>query len=105
MKDSARHYSRTHGNKFQEELFEMLRIPSLSADPAYAGEQKRMAEWLANHMRGLGLQNAQTMPTAGPPVAYGEWLGAGPEKPTVLVYGHYDVVPADSGRWLGHSSV
>ena len=94
MKDSARHYSRTHGNKFQEELIEMLRIPSLSADPAYAGEQKRMAEWLANHMRGLGLQNAQTMPTAGPPVAYGEWLGAGPEKPTVLVYGHYDVVPA-----------
>jgi acetylornithine deacetylase/succinyl-diaminopimelate desuccinylase-like protein len=92
--DLPRQYARTHAERFQQEMFEMLRIPSLSADPAYAGEQKRMAEWLADHMRGLGLKNARTMPTAGPPVAYGEWLGAGPDKPTVLVYGHYDVVPA-----------
>ena len=42
----------------------------------------------------LALQNVQVMPTAGHPVVYGEWLGAGPDKPTVLVYGHYDVVPA-----------
>ncbi len=53
-----------------------------------------MAEWLAAHMHGLNLQNVQVMPTAGHPVVYGEWLGAGPDKPTVLVYGHYDVVPA-----------
>ncbi|HMN28100.1 MAG TPA: peptidase M20, partial [Caldilineaceae bacterium] len=76
------------------ELFEMLHIPSLSGDPAYAGDVKRMAEWLVTHMRQLNLQNVQVMPTAGHPVAYGEWLGAGPDKPTVLVYGHYDVVPA-----------
>ena len=94
ISDAPRKYSRAHAERFQQELLEMLRIPSLSADPAYAGEQKRMAEWLADHMRGLGLQNAQTMPTAGPPVVYAEWLGAGPDKPTVLVYGHYDVVPA-----------
>jgi len=94
ISDSARQYSRAHAEQFQQELFEMLRIPSLSADPNYASEQKRMAEWLAEHMRSLGLENAQTMPTAGPPVVYGEWLGAGPDKPTVLVYGHYDVVPA-----------
>ncbi|MEZ4557572.1 MAG: M20/M25/M40 family metallo-hydrolase [Caldilineaceae bacterium] len=54
-----------------------------------------MAEWLAQHMRSLGLDNVQVMETAGHPVVYGEWLGAGPSRPTVLVYGHYDVVPAE----------
>jgi acetylornithine deacetylase/succinyl-diaminopimelate desuccinylase-like protein len=93
--DAPRQYARSHAERFRQELFEMLCIPSLSADPAYAGEQKRMAEWLADHMRSLGLENARTMPTAGAPVAFGEWLGAGPDKPTVLVYGHYDVVPAE----------
>ncbi len=53
-----------------------------------------MAEWLAAHMTALGLANVQVLPTAGHPVVYGEWLGAGPQRPTVLVYGHYDVVPA-----------
>ena len=92
--DKALKYSREHTGRFQHELIEMLRIPSLSADPEYAGELKRMAEWLAEHLRNMGIENAQTMPTAGPPVVYGEWMGAGKDKPTVLVYGHYDVVPA-----------
>jgi acetylornithine deacetylase/succinyl-diaminopimelate desuccinylase-like protein len=92
--EMARKYSRTNGEKFQQELFEMLRIPSLSGDPAHVGDIRRMAEWLEAHMRELGLDNVQIMPTAGHPVVYGEWLGAGPGKPTVLVYGHYDVVPA-----------
>lgn len=92
--DAARAYSRANAEKFQTELFEMLRIPSLSGDPAHADDVKRMAEWLATHMRQLNLQNVQIMSTAGHPVVYGEWLGAGPDSPTVLVYGHYDVVPA-----------
>jgi acetylornithine deacetylase/succinyl-diaminopimelate desuccinylase-like protein len=92
--DAARAYSRANGDQFVQELFEMLRIPSLSGDPAHAGDVRRMAEWLEAHMRQLGLDNVQIMPTAGHPVVYGEWLGAGPDKPTVLVYGHYDVVPA-----------
>ncbi len=73
---------------------ELLRIPSLSGDPAYAGDVRRAAEWLAAHLHALGLESVRVMPTAGHPVVYAEWLGAGPEKPTVLVYGHYDVVPA-----------
>lgn len=73
----------------------MLRIPSISADPAFAGDARKMAQWLVDHMHSLGLENTQIIPTAGLPVAYGEWLGAGPDKPTVLVYGHYDVVPAE----------
>jgi acetylornithine deacetylase/succinyl-diaminopimelate desuccinylase-like protein len=92
--DAARAYSRAQGEQFLQELFAMLRIPSLSGDPAYAADVRRMAEWLAAHMGELCLQNVQVMETAGHPVVYGEWLGAGPDKPTVLVYGHYDVVPA-----------
>ncbi len=92
--DAARAYSRAHAAQFQLELFEMLRIPSLSADTAHAPDIQRMAEWLAAHLRSIGADNVQIMSTAGLPVVYGDWLGAGPDKPTVLVYGHYDVVPA-----------
>lgn len=92
--DAARAYSREHSTRFIAELYEMLRIPSLSGDPAHAPDVRRNAEWLAAHMAGLGLARVQVLETAGHPVVYGEWLGAGPEKPTLLVYGHYDVVPA-----------
>ncbi len=92
--DKARKYSRDHAERFRHELREFLRIPSLSADSAHDGDVKRAAEWLAEHLHALGLHNARLMPTAGHPVVYAEWMGAGPDKPTVLVYGHYDVVPA-----------
>ncbi|HWV22920.1 MAG TPA: dipeptidase [Thermomicrobiales bacterium] len=92
--DQARVYARANGEKFRSELFEMLRIPSLSGDPAYATDVRRMAEWLAAHMSELGLDQVAVMETAGHPVVYGEWMGAGDDAPTVLVYGHYDVVPA-----------
>ena len=92
--DAARVYSRAHGDQFLGQLYELLRIPSLSADPAHAGDVRQAAEWLAGHMQGLGLAKVEVMETAGHPVVYGEWLGAGPGRPTVLVYGHYDVVPA-----------
>ncbi|MFN8466722.1 MAG: dipeptidase [Caldilineaceae bacterium] len=92
--DGAREYARANGERFLQELFEMLRIPSLSGDPAHAEDVRRTAEWLAAHMRELGLANVEVLPTAGHPVVYGEWMGAGSQRPTVLVYGHYDVVPA-----------
>jgi acetylornithine deacetylase/succinyl-diaminopimelate desuccinylase-like protein len=92
--DMPRQYSRTRAEQFHQELFEMLRIPSISADPNYKADIRRMAEWLVSHFHALGLENAQVMETAGHPVAYAEWLGAGADRPTVLVYGHYDVVPA-----------
>jgi acetylornithine deacetylase/succinyl-diaminopimelate desuccinylase-like protein len=92
--DAARQYARAHAEDFRRDLHELLRIPSLSGDPAYAAEVRLAAEWLATHLRELGVDNVQVMPTGGHPVVYGEWLGAGPTKPTVLVYGHYDVVPA-----------
>ena len=92
--EAARAYAREHTTKFLNELFEMLRIPSVGGDPAFAADTRRNAEWLAAHLVSLGLDSARVMETAGHPVVYGEWLGAGPDKRTVLVYGHYDVVPA-----------
>jgi acetylornithine deacetylase/succinyl-diaminopimelate desuccinylase-like protein len=92
--DKARKYSRDHAERFRHELHEFLRIPSLSGDPAHAGDVKKAAEWLASNLHALGLKTAKVMPTAGHPVVYAEWTGAGKDKPTVLVYGHYDVVPA-----------
>ena len=92
--DIARRYSREHGARFLHELTELLRIPSVSTDPAHAPDIQRAAEWLAGSLREAGAENVAVKPTAGYPVVYGEWLGAGPDQPTVLVYGHYDVVPA-----------
>jgi acetylornithine deacetylase/succinyl-diaminopimelate desuccinylase-like protein len=92
--DKARKYSRDHAERFRHELLELLRIPSLSGDPAHAGDVKHAAEWLAAQLHALGIKSAKVMPTGGHPVVYAEWMGAGPDKPTVLIYGHYDVVPA-----------
>ena len=93
--EKAQQYARQHAEKFQEELFELLRFPSISGDPAFKEDVERTAEWLVKHLHSLGIDNARVIPSAGLPVVYGDWLGAGPDKPTVLVYGHYDVVPAE----------
>jgi acetylornithine deacetylase/succinyl-diaminopimelate desuccinylase-like protein len=94
LSEAARKYSRDHSERFRHELDELLRIPSISTEPEHAAEMRRAADWLAAHLDILGAANVQVMPTGGHPVVYGEWLGAGADKPTALVYGHYDVVPA-----------
>jgi acetylornithine deacetylase/succinyl-diaminopimelate desuccinylase-like protein len=94
MSSSARTWSRTHGEEFLSQLTEFLRIPSLSGSPEKAADVAAAADWLATSMRSSGIENVAVMPTAGHPVVYGDSLGAGPDKPTVLIYGHYDVVPA-----------
>jgi len=77
-----------------EELFEFLRIPSVSAQSDHKADVRRCAEWLHGAMTQVGLQ-ARIMDTAGHPVVLGEWRDAGPRAKTVLVYGHYDVQPAE----------
>ncbi len=75
-------------------LVEFASIPSVSTDPAHAADMKAAADWVAARLAAAGPFAVKTIPTPGNPVVYGEWLGA-PGKPTVLVYGHYDVQPPD----------
>lgn len=99
---NAYDYARAHQEAFIAQLSEWLAIPSISTDPAFASDCVRAAEWLASDMRRIGLENVQVLPTGGHPVVYGDWLHAGADKPTVLVYGHYDVQPAVIGDgWDG----
>jgi acetylornithine deacetylase/succinyl-diaminopimelate desuccinylase-like protein len=81
-------------SRFREELFDFLRIPSVSANSENRPDMQRAAEWLAQRMREAGLQ-AAIHPTEGHPIVLGEWRGAGAGAPTVLIYGHYDVQPAE----------
>ena len=77
-----------------DELKALIAIPSISADPAHKPEVRRCAQAMADRMKAAGLERAEILETAGNPVAYGEWLGA-PGKPTIAIYGHYDVQPVD----------
>jgi acetylornithine deacetylase/succinyl-diaminopimelate desuccinylase-like protein len=79
--------------RYIDELFTLLRFPSVSADSKHAGAMHQCADHLADHLSQIGL-TARKMPTDGHPVVYAEWLGA-KGKPTVLIYGHYDVQPPD----------
>ncbi len=78
----------------REELFQFLRIPSVSARSEFASETRNAGSWVVDRMRGAGL-DAELLETDGHPVALGEWRGAGPDAPTLLVYGHYDVQPPE----------
>jgi acetylornithine deacetylase/succinyl-diaminopimelate desuccinylase-like protein len=80
--------------RYLDELKAFLAIPSISALPQHAGDVKRCAEWCADEMRRIGLQNVRLIDTPGNPVVYGDWLGAA-GAPTILFYGHYDVQPVD----------
>lgn len=91
---TAHDYAHQNQARFQQQLIDLCRIPSVSTDPERKGETLQAAEWVAADMRKIGLNNVQIMPTPLHPVVYGEWLGAGPNAKTVLVYGHYDVQPA-----------
>ena len=77
-----------------EELKALLRIPSVSTDPRHKGDVAACAEFVAERMREAGL-TAEVHATQGHPIVYGEWLEAGPDAPTILIYGHYDVQPPD----------
>lgn len=84
----------TNRDRYLAELTQYLAIPSVSALPEHAADVRRCAEWTADHLRTVGLQNVRVIDTAGHPVVYGDWLNA-PGAPTVLIYGHYDVQPVD----------
>jgi len=92
---NALEYAHSNKQNFLEELIALCRIPSISTDPAAKADMVKTAEVIADKLREIGIENVKIMPTAGHPVVYGDHLHAGSDAPTVLVYGHYDVQPAD----------
>jgi len=80
--------------RFLDELFEMLRIPSISADAKYKDDVAKTAEFVSESLKKAGCQKVQIYTTKGHPIVYGEHT-LDPSLPTVLVYGHYDVQPPD----------
>lgn len=82
-----------HRERWLEELKQFIRFPTVSAQSVHADDLKRCAKWLANHLRNIGLQNVRIVPTAGHPLVYADWKRA--RGPTLLIYGHYDVQPAE----------
>jgi acetylornithine deacetylase/succinyl-diaminopimelate desuccinylase-like protein len=84
----------TNRDRYVDELKKYLAIPSISALPQHKDDVRRCAEYTADELRRVGLQNVRLIETPGYPVVYGEWLEA-PGAPTILFYGHYDVQPVD----------
>jgi acetylornithine deacetylase/succinyl-diaminopimelate desuccinylase-like protein len=93
MKETQAYIS-AHQDQFLTELFELLRIPSISADPTHSGSVRQAAEWLADKLKKAGADHVRLEETAGFPIVYGEKM-VDEKAPTILVYGHYDVQPAD----------
>src|SRR3990172_6460098 len=92
--DPALAYARKNREQAVEDLRALIRIPSISMTPENQPDVLRGAEWVSQRLQSLGVEDVQIMPTAGHPVVYGHWRGAG-KAPTILVYGHYDVQPVD----------
>ena len=94
-KDSFSTYLDRSAKRQLRELMEWLRIPSVSTQSEYQPDVARAARWLADHLEGIGLEHIELIETIGHPLVYGDWLHAGEHRPTVLVYGHYDVQPVE----------
>jgi acetylornithine deacetylase/succinyl-diaminopimelate desuccinylase-like protein len=87
--------ARAARERTEQRLFELLRIPSVSTKAEHAGDCREAAAFLAGELADAGLEHAEVLETGGLPCVYADWLHAGADAPTVLVYGHYDVQPPD----------
>ena len=92
--DDVMSFTSQNHARYLIELKELLAIESISTLTEHKPDVVRAAGWLSRHMNSIGLNHVGVTPTQGHPVIYGEWLEAA-NKPTVLIYGHYDVQPVD----------
>ena len=100
MSSTAVDFARQNYPRFLDELKSLLRIPSISTLPEHADDCRKAAQTLATEMQRIGMENVRLIETSGHPLVYADWLHAA-GKPTVLVYGHYDVQPPDPlDEWL-----
>ncbi|HEY7463667.1 MAG TPA: dipeptidase [Candidatus Limnocylindria bacterium] len=99
--DAALSYLREHAEEHLKGLDDFLRLESISADPERKEETRRTARWIADELTRIGAEHAQLNETVGNPIVTADWLHAGPDAPTVLVYCHYDVQPVDPiDEWI-----
>ena len=89
-----KNYLEANQDRYLKELLEFLSIPSVSSLKEHKADVANAAEWVAARLQEAGIENVQVLPTGGHPVVYGDWLHA-PDKPTVLIYGHFDTQPVD----------
>ena len=94
-RSQAIEYAHSHQTEFLDQLKELIRIPSISTAPENNADVQKTAEWLAKKLTSIGMKNVQILPTGGHPVVYGDCFCARADAPIVLIYGHYDVQPAD----------
>src|ERR1700676_402864 len=94
MASSAVDFARSNQQRFLSELKDLLRIPSVSTLDEHKPDVQKAADFVANELRRIGLENVEVIPTKGHPLIYADWLHA-TGKPTVLCYAHYDVQPPD----------
>jgi acetylornithine deacetylase/succinyl-diaminopimelate desuccinylase-like protein len=87
-------YARAHRRRFIADLEEFIRFPSISGQRRHREDIAHCAQWLASHLRRTGLDKVEVVSSTGAPIVYAEWRRA-PSRPTVLMYGHYDVLTAD----------
>lgn len=92
---SAVGYARSNRGRFLSALNELLRVPSISTSPEHQGDIRMAAEWLSSYLTGLGMEAVSILPTPIHPMVYAQYSKAGQDKPTVLIYGHYDVQPPE----------
>ncbi|MBE9474810.1 MAG: dipeptidase [Chloroflexi bacterium] len=94
-RSAALQFAQKNNARFLAELKDFLIIPSISTDPEHKADMDRAAQWVANQFEELGLTRVEIFPTEGHPVVYGEMLSDLKDAATILVYGHYDVQPAE----------
>lgn len=94
-RSAALKYAKDNRSHFLEDLKQLVAIPSISADSTYKPDIQRAAAWLVAKLKALGFENVKTLDTGGHPMVYADLMKAGPKAPTMLIYGHYDVQPAD----------
>lgn len=92
---AALQYSQQNKSVFLSSLKQLLEIPSVSTDPDHIPDMEKAAQWVASELSAMNFSKVTIFPTEKHPVVYGERMDAGPLAPIVLVYGHYDVQPAD----------
>ena len=92
--NSILEYIDANKNRYLDELKEFIAIPSISTNAENSGDIQRCAQWVAGHLEGIGMEHVRVIPTEKHPIVYADWLHAA-GKPTVLIYGHYDVQPVD----------